>query len=317
MDRMREPGEVLEVLSLQELPANFPDLALQIAAALVPVYGEDGAVIYRTHAPVIFGDYLRLPHHAFWAVLSGAQCLALILCRVVHGRGEIALAHRVCPETPPPMERLLLSNAVAYLQSEGAESILAEFLPTSPFVPPSDFEALGFLRVPRLLLRAQLDRVVPAIHTVRALAPSDAHGIGECLAAAYVDDDGRILHREVQTPEEGSRFASRVLHGELGATAPGSNVGIMRNGRWQAVALGCILAPGIGFTLQIATLPEARGQGMARALLHAQHQGFRQAGCQAASLAVSRGNTVARALYESMAYQELTAFNSYIWQGNA
>ncbi len=108
-------------------------------------------------------------------------------------------------------------------------------------------------------------------------------------------------------------FVRRVLAGDFGATGPGMNVGLWRDSQCVGVILGCLLAPTVGFTLQIAVSPGERGKGSGRRLLNAQLGAFAQAGCDSATLAVTSSNLVAKELYLSQEYQLVRAFDAFIW----
>ena len=58
-------------------------------------------------------------------------------------------------------------------------------------------------------------------------------------------------------------------------------------------------------------VPEARGQGVGRRLMEAARERAQAAGMVALALATEKNNTTAKALYESLGYQQDTAFDYY------
>ena len=58
-------------------------------------------------------------------------------------------------------------------------------------------------------------------------------------------------------------------------------------------------------------VPEARGQGVGRLLMEAAREQAQQAGVPVLALATEKNNTTAKALYESLGYEQDTAFDHY------
>ncbi|MFM1921948.1 MAG: Acetyltransferase family [Candidatus Hydrogenedentota bacterium] len=285
-----------------------------VAEGLRPVYGLEGSLLYSAQAEAVFAEYLSGNARRYWGAMHGNELRAVLFTQIVEGRGEITLAHRLDNTLPLPLEYDLFRMAIQDLKARGVEGILAEFLPTSPLGAWDVFLQEGFQRVHRHVLEAPLSRTGHAEPRTRPLWPSDECNAAACLVEAYREDPGRLLHREVEQMEIAQRFVGKVLRGGYGAVTPGMNLCFIEEGRMIGVVLGCLLAPGIGFTLQVATLPVFRGHGIGKALLLAQHQAFAAAGCNRASLAVTAGNAAAESLYAQLGYSVTVEFDTHVWQ---
>ena len=285
-----------------------------LAEGLRPVYGLEGSLLYSAQAESVFAEYLLGKERRYWAAMEGNELRAALFTQILEGRGEITLAHRLDNALPLNLEHELFRMAIEDLKARGVDGILAEFLPTSALSAWEVFVEEGFQRVHRHVLEVPLSTTHQSEPRTRPLLPSDECNAAACLVAAYSEDPGRLLHREVECIEHAQRFVGKVLRGGFGAVTPGMNLCLLEEGEMAGVALGCLLAPGIGFTLQVATLPGFRGHGIGKALLLAQHQAFVAAGCNRASLAVTAGNKAAEGLYARLGYQTTVAFDTHVWR---
>jgi len=299
-----------------ELPRNFEDIAVEVSQGIADVYGEEGARLYREQAIGIFSAYLHSPNLRFWGWSEHDTCLTVVLTNLTLGRGEISLAHRMNEGGLDSQADEVLRTAIEELRSRGAASILSEFLPTSTWDGVGVLRESGFARVRRhVLSRALSDFPLhwPAGETLVLLDDALVQAAAACLISAYAEDPGRVLHEEMQSIHAAERFVSRVLSGQLGATAPGMNLVYMDGDQCLGVALGCLLSPHVGFTMQLGVVPEARGRGLSRLLLEAQLTAFAAAGCTRTSLAVTQANLPACNLYRSCGYQLQREFDSHVW----
>jgi ribosomal protein S18 acetylase RimI-like enzyme len=302
------------ILRLNCLPENFEALAEDIAAQLIPLYGEAGACMYLEQAEHIFSSYITDPTLRFWAEMERDRCHAAVLSHLSPERGEITLTHRLGETQDPARDAALLHTAIADLKERGADCVLAEFLPTSPFASRPVFAATGFVRVTRDLLSLTLDSLPSkSLEDIRPLDLASADDASHCLAQSYADDPGRHLHAEVQGEEGARGLIERVLAGGFGVTMPGMNLGLWRDGECVALALGCLLAPRMGFTLQLAVHPDYRLEGLARRILDSQLCAFMESDCVLARLAVTRANIPACKLYRRMGYATERTFDAQVW----
>lgn len=285
-----------------------------LAEGLRPVYGLEGSLLYSAQAESLFAEYLAGRERRYWAAMEGNILRAALFTHIAEGRGEITLAHRLDNALPLHLERDLFRMAIRDLKARGAEGILAEFLPTSALGAWDLFVEEGFQRVHRHVLEAPVSSTHQSEPRARPLLPSDERDAAACLVEAYREDSGRLLHREVERMDHAQRFVGKVLRGGFGAVTPGLNLCLLEEGQMAGVVLGCLLAPGIGFTLQVATLPGFRKRGIGKALLLAQHQAFAAAGCNRATLAVTAGNRAAEGLYAQLGYKAIKAFDAHVWR---
>lgn len=298
------------------MPRNFADIAEEVSQGITDVYGEEGARLYRDQAVAIFSAYLHSPNLRFWGWSEHDACLAVVLTNLALGRGEVSLAHRMNQGGVDTQGDEVLRASVDELKSRGAVSILAEFLPTSSWSGTSILHELGFARVQRHVLSKTLSELSlqwPADEHLVLLDDALIQAAATCLISAYAEDPGRILHEEMQTVHAAERFVARVLSGQLGATAPGMNLLYMDGNDCLGVALGCLLSPRVGFTMQLGVAPDARGHGISRLLLDAQLIAFAAAGCTTASLAVTQSNVAACGLYRTAGYELQREFDSHVW----
>ena len=69
----------------------------------------------------------------------------------------------------------------------------------------------------------------------------------------------------------------------------------------------------VGHVSQLCVDPEFRKLGAGRLLMHAAHAKFCELGCDYATLTVTRANTSALQLYQSLGYAERTRLSAYVW----
>lgn len=135
---------------------------------------------------------------------------------------------------------------------------------------------------------------------IRPPLPAEAAPLAAILAAMERHYDAAV------TDEEASAAAARLLGGHAPArclvaiaSAPAEA------GRFVGVALFSPLFPGARFRdvmylKDLFVVPEARGSGVARALVAAVAQAAIDSGCERMEWATDRGNALARAAYRAM-----------------
>ena len=130
--------------------------------------------------------------------------------------------------------------------------------------------------------------------TVHPLDQAHRHA-WQPLAEAY-----KAFYRTPTTPEEYDRAWSRLMAAQavrgLGASVEGRLVGIA-----HVVLHGSAWADRVCYLQDLYTVPEARGQGVGRALIAAVATHARQAGASRYYWLTQENNAVARVLYERVA----------------
>jgi GNAT superfamily N-acetyltransferase len=140
---------------------------------------------------------------------------------------------------------------------------------------------------------------------VRAPRTAEAAPLAAVLAAMERHYDAAV------TDEEAASATARLLGGHAPARClvAVSTGAFAPEGRFLGVALFTPLFPGARFRdvmylKDLFVLPEARGRGIARALVAAVAQAAIDAGCERMEWITDRGNTLARGAYKAMGVAE-------------
>lgn len=140
-------------------------------------------------------------------------------------------------------------------------------------------------------------REVAADPRVRAPRMADARAIAELMLAAYrgtIDDEG-------ETPEETLDVVQQLFAGEYGAMLWNISEVTERDGRLVSATI-CTVWEGRPFVAFAVTAPEYKGRGLARAGLMRAINRLAAAGDPVLRLVVTRGNTAAERLYDSLGF---------------
>ena len=302
------------VLRLQAVPEEMDRVIDEVAARLGALYGPEAARDYRLRAGPAMKSNIANPGVYALAAFNG-RLLAGLMLSVVRGTvAEVPFMHVIGDYRGQGVEPVLIDAAVQLYQAGGMEGILCECLPLSVMDLRGPFEAHGFRRIPREIMTASLmeqglaagpDRVCPPLYA------DDWDGAARTLVAAYEGDPGRLLHLEVGSVPHALDFIGRVVGGSFGRPSVGA-CRVAGDRASQGVILGCSVAPGVGFVLQVAVRPEHRGEGVATALLRAQAAAYREAGLRRVSLGVTTSNP-ARRLYARLGFTRLIPVEAFVW----
>lgn len=128
-------------------------------------------------------------------------------------------------------------------------------------------------------------------------------------------DDAETLERIELATFDGDRLSRRSLRHHL--VSPTADVMIAEIGREPAGYAMMFYRRGtrIGRLYSISTLPQARGRGVARALMAACERAARRRDCSVLRLEVREDNAAAIRLYESLGYVAFGRYETYYDDG--
>lgn len=213
-----------------------------------------------------------------------------------------------------------LHSAAAWLGARGVQ--LAQALPDSGEAWASEaYKHAGFiwtgdlayLAAPLPGRRVVPEPVCPPGVTLRPLrdlgaGSDDRRRLGQVLERSYVGT--------LDCPElTGLRAVEDIIESHLAS-------GVFDPGRWvlayeDATAVGCALVsvtddPRVAELVYMGLVPEARGRGLGRALLHNAISGLRRGLAQRIVCAADRRNTPALRLYESFGFRAFSDRRAWV-----
>lgn len=304
----------MELLRLESLPPNFRGFADEIAPGVARLYGQEAGAAYRVVAAANLSAQLKTAGAAAYAVGTPDEAAGMIVGVQRDEVGRITLLHVLKRFTGRGVENLLVEALVEEFRHRGLPGVVCECLPFCEIDAAEAFAGMGFTTIRRLLMMAPLD--------ASGLAPPSQEG-GLCEGAAlqdaaqvivdaYAGDPGRELHAEVRSQRRAHRFLEQALAGRFGTVRPGYVRMLSREGQPAAVVVGCEVAPGVGFVLQVAVAPRFRGAGLATQLIRELAERFRQAGLTRVGLGVTVSNP-ARRLYERLGFETVRPVDAFVW----
>jgi ribosomal protein S18 acetylase RimI-like enzyme len=304
-----------KVKRIRRLPANLDLFLGEIADGLGRLYGPGAARQYLDHAPATIGSAMRHPAVQTWAAVCGDEAAALAMCVARGAAGRITLLHVLGPYRSQALEAELVAEAVRGLRGAGAESIVCEAVPMGPMDLTDSFGPLGFTAMPRVLMLAPLSHPqLAAGHNggTEVLTYRERAAAAAIVVEAYQDHPDRPLHPEVRDVEAAAELVAGAAAGSYGETRPEFHRTLRQDGELAGVILGCQVAPGVGFVLQVAVRPACQRQGMGACLMQELAAQFRRAGFTRAALGVTAGNP-ARRLYERLGFSVLQSVDAFYW----
>lgn len=298
----------VEIVTAQ--PAGLEALIEEVAQALTAVYGARAANAYRKTAPESLPALLAHPNCTAVAGVANHSLAGLLLALPQAGREHIVLLHVMRPWRSQGLEDLLVERCVAVLRGKGACGILLDTVPTAPLNLSPVFLRLGFRHIPRQYRVASL-REGPLVTPAPACDIPDPQEAAECFARAYADAPDHDLHAEVADTSHARAFVDEVRQGAYGVFREGFLQGLFLNEQCTGVALGCEVAPGMGYLFHIGVRPPWRRQGQAERLIRGLAQSFRGADLERMGLCVT-ANHPAAALYERLGFKIVCESNAFV-----
>ena len=302
----------LKLIRLTELPRNFGDYVNEVAEGMAELYGPEAANEYREQADSRFLSALQHPQVRGLGLESKGTIIGMALLIDHMQRLLLNFAHILHAHAAPDAEEALVGGAMDYAVGRKPEAVLAECVPFFPFEGRRVFEARGFARIERLLMMKGMIEAAERPTRSQALRPAEIDAAAGILVAAYADHPDRPLHRELQTDAGARQYVQAVLNGAYGTTAAGFSRLLRIDGEPAAVLLGCRVAPGVGFVVQVAARPEFQGRGLGSDLLADGFVAFKREGLDRVGLGVT-ASSAARRLYERLGFIPIRQINAYFW----
>lgn len=293
----------------------------EIAAGIEAIYGAAAAASYVERAARGFGAALATPGSAMFSVaVAGGSVVGILLATPRDEAVEFSLIHVLAAHTGHGVEGSLVAAAVQHYREAGANTLLCEMLPYAPLQLEESFAALGFEAVRRglyqasaPLLRARAEARRSANTGVASgIRPSDFAGVAHCIVSAYTNHPGRWLHPELGDAARARAMVLRIMSGAFGPVLPNYCRVHRADGAVDGALLGCEIAPGVGFVVQLVVLPEAQGRGIATQLLGEFATACLSAGVEDVALGVTLDNP-ARKLYEQLGFGLRCPITAYTW----
>ena len=301
---------------IDTLPDNLPEFIEEVAAGLTGLYGPAAGAAYRRAAPKAIETAMRSPQvHTYCAQASG-EVAGLVMAHFQDGAGRVPFIHVLARYCGRKIEHRLVKEAVAPLRTCGVDHIVSECIAFCDIDLRKSFTPLDFRVFSRQLMMAEA-QMVSHLGTAASRSVSctalDMHSAGETIAAAYADHTERDLHPDVQDPAAAERYIQATLRGAYGLCCPEYVRVIREHGRVAAVILGCEVAPGVGFVLQVAVRPDAQNRGLGEALVQDLASCFVKQGIEKVALGVTISNK-ARDLYVRLGFEPLRDVEAFVWQ---
>ncbi len=299
---------------VDHLPENFGHFVDELAPGVGALYGAAAEQDYRAKARRSMAA--SIVHPAVRAVGATERGTLIGLALAIERRpmAEVALVHVLASHAGRGVEDRLVDAAVQALHASNAKGVVCEYIPATHVALGNAFARLGFETIARQLMccdtNALRGRRV-AVPAVDPLTPAHWRDAAECIVDAYAGHPGRRLHGEVQDRAHAQEYIARVAAGNYGVIAPGYLVVARSDDACKGVGLGCQIAPGTGFILQLAVRRAVQGRGVGSAILRAQARSFEAHGLDRIYLGVTLDNP-ARLRYEHLGFRRHCLVDAYV-----
>lgn len=305
----------MRIQSILTPPGNFPEYIHDVAEGMTALYGEAAGAAYRRIAPKAVEATMRANDVVtYCAEVDGAAAgMAMALCR--DDRGRLPFIHVLRPYQGTGVEGRLIRKAVRVLRAGGVSAIHCECIPFCELDLRGSFERLGFTAFPRQLMMANtelLSNLGTGVSRSAPCGPLDLRGAAAAIADAYKRHPERELHPDVRDAVSAEEYVRGALQGAYGPCPP-EYVRVVRGPDGiRGVIVGCEVAPGVGFVLQVAVRPDAQNQGLGRTLIGDLASCLLKRGMKRTALGVTIGNP-ARDLYLRLGFEPLRDVDAFVW----
>lgn len=302
----------LDASHLTEVAPHFNG----IAEALREIYGDRAAAAYARDAPAIWRTNLTHHQTRVFGAYRGRRLVGIALTVARGATSDFPFLHIFETEHSDAIAGALVRAQVGEARNAGARRIVGECVPLVPFSVVGAYRELGFHPIARCLMSASLPLAESTLERYTETTPvsrTQWRQVAACLAAAYATDPMRLLHAEMRTEEAALAFMQRVESGGYGPSATGACRCVAREGEVQGVILGSMAAEGVGFVLQVAVRPLARGRGLGAALLRDAAAAFATRGAHRVLLGVTMSNPAMR-LYARAGFVPVRDVDAFVWE---
>jgi ribosomal protein S18 acetylase RimI-like enzyme len=226
------------------------------------------------------------------------------------------------------VEAQMTEHVIATLQSSpGIHRVEAQLLTHPTGELASAFATAGFQRYRRLFLALRLRGgeapPIPSMHLpkdiqIRRWMEQDYQPAAGVITAAYRAHIDSEINDQYRTNAGSIRFLNNIVR------FPGCGVFDVDSSfsaihRPTNALVGLILCSrvkdDVGHVTQICLVPESRHQGIGENLLACTYNSLRSRNFNLLSLTVTEMNDRAVGLYRRLGFQELSAFDAFVWEG--
>lgn len=301
------------IVPLDHLPENFDAFVDEIAPDITALYGTAAGQEYRSLARRGISANIVHPVIQAFAAMDGPAVVGMVIAINRGPAAAISFVHVLRTHAGGKIEGALIKEATHHLQETGAERIVSECIPAGATNLRAAFARQDYRRIARMLMHAPTTQAPKESGQVQRLEPAQWRAAAACIVAAYHESPDRRLHAEVDNNDAAYDYIARIATGNYGPAQPEFLCAAWRGVQCLGVALGCRTAPGVGFILQLAVHPEARGKGHGAALLQAVMSAFHSAGLARVALGVTRDNAAVN-LYTRLRFVPLRSVDAYVWE---
>lgn len=312
---------MVSVQPIKQLPINFDEYVQEIERGLSRLYSPRAGEDYRKKAPRLVQATMAHPQvealAAYFEPVKQAQQGAggLLFSIVSGGVGRISFVHVPSSCAGRGVEERLVEEAVLSLRNKGVQGIVSDYVALCPLTLDACFERLGFHTLPRLLMGAPANVVALSVGEVgesEMYDRTDWLQVADIIVQAYEGHPDRDLHTEVRSRDRALEFVETAALGGFGASFPEYGRLIRRQGVPVGSIIGCEVASGVGFVLQVAVHPAYQNGGIGGQLVKELATSFRDAGLAQIALGVTAASP-ARRLYERLGFATLLRVNAHYW----
>lgn len=312
----KHPGPY-RVMPLEDVPAAADALGHDLGMGMAEIYGLSNGHLLASL--IVQGLHINLKHPdvVLLGVFAEGELAGAAMGIARTPVGELSWLHIFSKFEGTQAEQILLEEMVRRLRDDATTlGVIVEYLPFHRSELDGEFQLLGFQKMERLIMTADLPLALAGRKQTVPLEMRHFDSAAQCLMEAYREHPSRSLHPETHGYRNAVDYLHRVWSGNYGAVRPETlRVCCDAAGAVTALCIGSQMLPGLGFIVQIVTHPRAQGQGLGTALLTEVCQNFHASGLERVALGVT-GDNPARALYERLGFQAGRPFRSYYWWRN-
>lgn len=303
---------MLKLQPIEALPENFEAFVKEIGNGLGTIYGPEAEEDYHRRARAIFLSNIAHPEVAGLGAYDGDRMAGMVF-GLRHGvTAEVLFIHVLDAYTGQGVEHVLVKEVVGQLWVDGVKGMVAECIPLCSVELHEPFLQLGFEHVARQLMGGKTEEIAGGgIGRSRPMFQKDFEGAAACIVDGYMGHPGRRLHFEVGDQEHALAFVERVMRGSLGRMEEGFARVMEVDSQCLGVILGCEIAPGTGFVLQVAVRRDAQGRGIGQMLVRDLARSFYARSMPRMVLGVTLDNPAGR-LYARLGFVVLRPVDAYV-----
>ena len=303
------------IYRMKKLPDNFHEFVDEIAAGIGRLYGIEAGREYRRTARQAVQATVRSPS-AYVIATGGVEDTAGFLVSARHGNvARISFLHVPARHAGRGVEQALVEECVQTFRAADVDGILSECVAFCPLHVADVYAALGFKRVDRAIMSVPLQALgldgAAAFPTALLGEPGFAEA-ARVIVDAYGEHIDRDLHAEVRTENSALDFVRDVWRDDYGDVRPGYLRAVQQRNDLAGVILGCQVAPGYGFVLQVAVRRIFQGRGIGTRLLADLAREFQDGGVTHLALGVTLANPALR-LYTRLGFRPVHPVDAYVW----